>query len=519
MKFICAFILAVFSFVAQTLPLQAQDVTLTSKDGKISIEGTLLTFDGEFYRIKSVYGAMTLERSAVICTGSGCPDLENYVAEFTLSGAPSMGEVLMPALIENFARQSGFELRLNITDDLSFSYDLRLPETDKSVARIIIRISNTDNGFAKLLAGETDMVLAAREITPSEAKAAKNAGLGDMKNVARSRIVALDGLVPVVAPGNLAESISLSDLALVFAGKIDNWQQIGGPDAPIYLHLHMGSLGIAQRFEKIVMARYNLVPKPSAIRHLTAAALVDAVAADPFAIGIARFSELGNARKLAIRGACGMNFYATAQSLKTEDYPLNAPLFLYTPARRLPKIAREFLTYLRSPAAQRVVRSVRFVDQSVDQIPIADQGRRFANAIVLAGAETKLADLQRMISILRPAKRLTITFRFEAGSAKLDAQSRLNIVLLARLLEAGKYDGQDLLFVGFSDGMGDAAVNLKIAKKRATAVRAAVLKAADTLKPQKLSLKVEAFGEALPMACDDTDWGRQVNRRVEVWVK
>jgi phosphate transport system substrate-binding protein len=278
-------------------------------------------------------------------------------------------------------------------------------------------------------------------------------------------------------------------------------------------------LGIAQRFEKIVMARYNLVPKPSAIRHLTAAALVDAVAADPFAIGIARFSELGNARKLAIRGACGMNFHATAQSLKTEDYPLNAPLFLYTPARRLPKIAREFLTYLRSPAAQRVVRSVRFVDQSVDQIPIADQGRRFANAIVLAGAETKLADLQRMISILRPAKRLTITFRFEAGSAKLDAQSRLNIVLLARLLEAGKYDGQDLLFVGFSDGMGDAAVNLKIAKKRATAVRAAVLKAADTLKPQKLSLEVEAFGEALPMACDDTDWGRQVNRRVEVWVK
>ncbi len=519
MKFIYTVILAAFSFVVQILPLQAQDVTLTSRDGKVSIAGTLLTFDGEFYRIKSVYGAMTLERTAVTCTGSGCPDLENYVAEFTLSGAPSMGEILMPALIENFARQSGLELRRNIIDDLNFSYDLSLSETGRSVARIIFRISNTDNGFAKLLAGETDMVLATREITASETKVAQEAGLGDLKKVARSRIVALDGLVPVIAPGNLTETISLSDLALVFAGKIDNWQQIGGPDAPIYLHLRAVSSGISQRFEHVVMARSNLTSTPSVMRHLTAAALVDAVAADPFAIGITRFSELGNARKLAIRGACGMDFYATAQSLKTEDYPLNAPLFLYTPARRLPKIAREFLTYLRSPAAQRVVRAVGFVDQSVDQIPIADQGQRFANAITLAGEETKLADLQRMISILRPAERLTLTFRFEAGSAKLDAQSRSNVVLLARLLEAGKYDGQNLLFVGFSDGMGDAAVNLRIAQRRASAVRSAVVKAADTLKPQQLSLEVEAFGESLPMACDDTDWGRQVNRRVEVWVR
>jgi len=32
-------------------------------------------------------------------------------------------------------------------------------------------------------------------------------------------------------------------------------------------------------------------------------------------------------------------------------------------------------------------------------------------------------------------------------------------------------------------------------------------------------LDVDAFGETMPMACDDSDWGRQVNRRVEVWVR
>jgi phosphate transport system substrate-binding protein len=31
--------------------------------------------------------------------------------------------------------------------------------------------------------------------------------------------------------------------------------------------------------------------------------------------------------------------------------------------------------------------------------------------------------------------------------------------------------------------------------------------------------RVEAFGEALPMACDETAAGRRLNRRVEVWVR
>ena len=35
----------------------------------------------------------------------------------------------------------------------------------------------------------------------------------------------------------------------------------------------------------------------------------------------------------------------------------------------------------------------------------------------------------------------------------------------------------------------------------------------------RIRLRVEAFGEALPMACDDTAAGRAVNRRVEVWLR
>ena len=116
-------------------------------------------------------------------------------------------------------------------------------------------------------------------------------------------------------------------------------------------------------------------------------------------------------------------------------------------------------------------------------------------------------DLQRMVQVLRPMKRLTTTFRFEAGSIRLDAQSRSNVAQLAQEIEAGQYDGRRLMFVGFSDGEGLASANLGIALRRAEAVRTAVQTTAETASFDRLKLDVDAFGEAMPMACDDSAWG------------
>ena len=37
--------------------------------------------------------------------------------------------------------------------------------------------------------------------------------------------------------------------------------------------------------------------------------------------------------------------------------------------------------------------------------------------------------------------------------------------------------------------------------------------------PARTVLRVEGFGPAMPLDCDDTYAGRQVNRRVEVWLR
>lgn len=499
--------------------VMAQDVTLTSRDGRIELTGTLLGFDGEFYRVDTLYGELTLDGSGVLCDGPGCPNLQDYVAELSISGSATMGAVLMPALIEGFALRNGYTALRMTEDKTHFSYSLMDEQTGKLAAVFFFRVTNTDEGFADLLANEADMVMALREIRPDEQLRAREAGMGDMTGDNRSRVLALDGIVPIVAPGNPVRHISPADLARAYAGRITNWSDLGGPDAPISLHAPARRTGLGQAIEDEILAPVDLQMSPNVVRHARGIEQSQRVAADAFALGVASFAEVGNAQALTLRGPCGRALRATRRMIKTEDYPLSAPMFLYLPARRLPKIAREFLGYTRGPSAQIVIRRAGFVDQAPEEVPLDEQGNRFANAIAAAGTEVSLTELQRMVRVLSPMKRLTVSFRFEAGSARLDAQSRSNVYQLARAMEQGRYDARQVMFVGFSDGEGPAEANKNIALQRAEAVRRAVVEAAETVDVDRVLLEVDAFGEAMPMACDGSAWGRQTNRRVEVWVR
>lgn len=514
-----AAVCAALIFNALFVPAVAQDVTLSSRDGDITVSGTLLGFDGEFYRLDTVYGELTVDGTGVLCDGPGCPSLDDFVAELTVSGSASMGAVLMPALIEGFATLNGFKADRIDADFSHFSFVLKDIKTQKTAAIFRFRNTNTDEGFADLLANEADVVMALREIREGEKNRALEAGIGDLTTSGRSRVIALDALVPIVAPSNPVQKISPQSLARVFSGEIDNWSALGGPDAPIKRHAPARTTGLGQIIEDQLMAPSGLRMSENVDWHTYGMDLVQAVAEDEFALGLASFAETGNARVLILTGPCGRSLAAGRRTIKTEDYPLTAPMFLYLPARRLPKVAREFLSYVRSTSAQFVIRRSGFVDQAPEEVPVDTQGNRFTNAIAGAGAEIPLSELQRMVQVLSPMKRLTTSFRFETGSSRLDAQSRANVEQLALMLAQGRYDARRLLFVGFSDGQGAAARNQTIAQQRAEAVREAIVAASQTADLAEVSLEIDAFGEAMPMACDDSSWGRRVNRRVEVWVR
>ncbi len=479
--------------------LWAQDVTLTSRDGLITLHGTMEGYDGEFYRVMTGYGLLTLDGQGVVCAGPGCPDLTAFVAEVTIA-APQGAARLLPALIEAFAVQQGYALDRVLLAGNGVRFLLGDAATGLQIARLTLRLDETDQGLADLQAGRIDLALSLRSLPGLPGQA---------------QVLALDAGVPVVSPYNPLRQISLPMLAAALSGQVTNWADLGGPDAPIILHAMAAGSGMQQALE----ARLQVVTSAAALRHETPGDLVDAVARDPWALGIAAASDLGNVRALDLSGACGVLMRATPGAIKAEDYPLGLPLTLYVAGRRQAPVIRDLLDWLSSPQAQLTVGAAGLTDQLPARTGVAAQGARLADAIAAAGPEVDLAALQAMVAVMAGAERLSTTFRFDGGARGLNAQSQGNVLALARALEAGMHDGQELVFAGFSDGRGAAAANLRLSRARAEAVRDAVLAAAPLLDADQVALLVEAFGEALPMACDDTDLGSEVNRRVEVWLR
>lgn len=494
----------------------AQDVTLRSAGGGLNISGRVIGYDGENIQIDSEFGALTLRYDGVVCDGVDCPDAVNYVPELRLSGARRMADVLMPALVEGYARTRQLGVAIANVDETHFVQTLT--RDGMPVGRFVFRGTNSDEGFADLFVHEADVVMSVREVRAAEVTLGVEVGLGRLDDPLQSRIVGLDALVPVVSSRADISAISLTNLAAAFAGEVSSWSGINGDNVALTVHLGPETSGQVQRFVDEVVRGSGREIAASVVRHADNVAVALAVAADAGGLGILPFTDIGNTQPIALRDACGFISVPRLTALKTEDYPLTAPMFLYLPQRRLPPLARDFLAWLRGPEAQLVVRRAGFVDQGAVPIPLDAQGQRFANAIAAAGEEMPLTELQRMVRVLAARVRLSTSFRFEVGSTRLDAQSRSNLLALAQAIRNGRYVDQPLTLVGFSDGRGGPEANRDLSSARAASVLRDLEALMGGALPAGTTVDTEAFGEALPMGCDDTEWGRQMNRRVELWV-
>lgn len=474
----------------------ADKVKLTTLDGSRVIEGDLASFDGAYFRVVTEYGSLTLDAGDVRCEGNACPAAEALVALARVGGPADMIHRLMPPLLERFADLESLDFRHIFTSDDSVTWQLAERETGQLLARI-----------EGVVAPETEVLtqLASREAQISLGRT--EGGLGVDQDV-----IALDALVPAVSIENPRAMISLDEFRALLGGKITNWSQLGDPDLTLALHLpdDAGAVAVVSRvFPGLRLGKgtWHSDPREQAT----------AVSDDPGALGLLPLSRLGNTIPLVIGGPCGLSTPATRATVKSEDYPLTRPLFLHRIGARQPRIIRDFIGFARSYEAQPVIRAAGFLDQGIGRIPFDRQGDRLAKAVLAAGDDqARLQEVQRMIAGLLEGERLTLTFRFQDGSTDLNAQSRSNIRRLTDAISRGEFDGKELVFVGFTDGDGPADANLRLSNRRAQTVRRAVMAFSDGA---PVTLTATGFGEIMPMACDDTPWGRQVNRRVEVWVR
>ena len=121
-----------------------------------------------------------------------------------------------------------------------------------------------------------------------------------------------------------------------------------------------------------------------------------------------------------------------------------------------------------------------------------------------AGAPVNARGCPRFVGILRGVT-------FEPGSARLTPRAKKVLDAVAR--DMRKYPGHKFVVLGHTDNAGDALHNKRLSIQRARAVALYLVKRG--ISPKRL--RYGGYGEAKPIASNDTPEGRARNRRVEIW--
>ena len=112
---------------------------------------------------------------------------------------------------------------------------------------------------------------------------------------------------------------------------------------------------------------------------------------------------------------------------------------------------------------------------------------------------------------IRPAK-LDLQIQFATNSSDLDAAARQNIDEFAQALGDPKLREMRFKVAGHTDQRGSEQHNMGLSGRRAETVRNYLIESGG-VSPDRL--EAEAHGETLPLMSDESDYARQMNRRVE----
>ena len=140
-----------------------------------------------------------------------------------------------------------------------------------------------------------------------------------------------------------------------------------------------------------------------------------------------------------------------------------------------------------------------------------------AGAIIGHQMDQKAKEIQGKVAgaeVTRVGEGLVVTFAsgllFDFDSDRLRAESKKNLDNLASSLS--DFGDSKLLLVGHTDSQGADQYNLDLSRRRADAVASYL----ESKSVNAARVQTSGRGETEPVASNDTDDGRQQNRRVEV---
>ncbi|ABZ95519.1 PstS ABC-type phosphate transport system protein [Leptospira biflexa serovar Patoc strain 'Patoc 1 (Ames)'] len=127
-------------------------------------------------------------------------------------------------------------------------------EKTNSNVRVTVEGGGSEAGIDRLRKGEIDMAVSSRDLNQAEFDDLRKTG-----NLEKVRL-AYDGVALVVNPKNPVAKLNLVQTSDIFSGKIKNWKEVGGSDAPIAIVIRNDKSGTQDYFQNHILKRKDLGP-------------------------------------------------------------------------------------------------------------------------------------------------------------------------------------------------------------------------------------------------------------------
>ena len=221
---------------------------------------------------------------------------------------------------------------------------------------IIVNAGGSGAGFNQLAEGQTDIGMMSRDITA-----------GELAQHAAYQFTPISIGVDAVAPVVSSEiydagvtALTLSQIASIYKGDVDNWSAFGGPDQPILVIDKEASSGTRHTFMKII-AGDSKAAAPGADLVLGANNEEQtAISQSDSAIGMLSFAWLNeDVRGIAILQD-GQRIEPSLEAVANGTYPIVRDLVIVV-RNDIKPTAQKFVDYVLGPEGQNFVEDAGYI--------------------------------------------------------------------------------------------------------------------------------------------------------------
>jgi phosphate transport system substrate-binding protein len=187
-------------------------------------------------------------------------------------------------------------------------------------ASVVVSGGGTARGYKAILDGTADIAMASSVMPDDLLSGTRYQGI-KLQNT----LLGYATIVTVVHPSNPIQNLSLKQLKDVFTGRINNWKQLGGADAPIKVYVGPPTGGITDTWKHLILGEDDTYT-PSGIV-MSNDDRIKEILKYPTAI---TFLTLGSVHTNKLKILQINNVSPDASSVKDGRYLLRAPLILVT---------------------------------------------------------------------------------------------------------------------------------------------------------------------------------------------